>query len=56
MRGLHLLHRFTLITLHREHKNEIKEEQFYGNSFGSVLLFKAKSNSLKLGWRLEREV
>ena len=39
------------LRLYRERKNEIKEEIFYGNSFHSVLLFKARSNSLKLGWR-----
>lgn len=39
------------LQLFRSCKKEIREEKFYDNTFGSVLLFRARSNSLKLGWR-----
>jgi len=39
------------LSLYRTFKEEIGEEQIYDNTFGSVLLFRARSNCLKLGWR-----
>ena len=36
-------------------KQQMEEEKFYDNSFSSVLLFRCRSNTLKLGWRLEKE-
>ena len=39
------------LSLYRNLKNTIKEENFYDNTFGSVLLFRARTNCLKLDWR-----
>ena len=39
------------LELYREYKNEIKEEEIYENDFESCLLFRARSNTLKLNWR-----
>ena len=39
------------LAIYREYKNEIKTENFYDNTFQSVLLFRARANCLKLGWR-----
>ena len=39
------------LRIYKELKNEIKEEKFYDNSEKSHLLFKGRSNTLKLNWR-----
>ena len=36
------------------HNEEIKDPGFYDNTWGSELLFKARTNTLKLGWRLNK--
>ena len=46
----HMEDKHTLET-YRLYKQEIKEEGIYSNTFASVLLFRARSNCLKLGWR-----
>lgn len=46
-----ILEEKTTLGLYRTYKGEIKEEQFYDNTFGSVLLFRARTNCLRLGWR-----
>lgn len=43
------------LEIYSRHKKEIKEETFYDNTEKSVLLFKARSNTLKLGWRNKYE-
>jgi len=45
------LNQKSTLTIYRENKSEIKEETFYGNDLGSILLFKARANCLKLGWK-----
>lgn len=42
--------RSTLI-YYREYKQEIKQEIIYDNNWRSVLLFRSRTNSLKLNWR-----
>ena len=37
--------------LYREYKKRIMQESFYDNTWGSTLMFRARSNSLKLNWR-----
>ena len=37
--------------LYRQYKNNIRQEIFYDNTWDSVLLFRARSDSLNLGWR-----
>ena len=32
-------------------KSKIHEEMIYNNSFGSVILFRCRTNTLKLNWR-----
>ena len=39
------------LRLYRNFKKEIQEERMYDNTFESVLLFRARANCLKLGWR-----
>ena len=39
------------LNVYGEFKNQIKQENFYDNRWESVLLFRARSNSLALGWR-----
>jgi len=39
------------LNTYRQFKNEIKQEMFYDNTWESVLLFRARSNSLQLDWR-----
>ena len=45
MRGMSTLEHY------RVHKTKIKQEIFYDNNWKSVLLFRSRSNSLKLNWR-----
>ena len=45
-----LLEKQTMV-LYATFKNEIKEEKFYDNTFEASLIFKARSNVLKLDWR-----
>ena len=40
---------------YRINKENIKEEQFYDNSLASILMFRCRSNTLRLGWRIEKE-
>ena len=39
------------LSFYRMHKQNIGEEYFYDNSFESCLLFRGRSNPLKLEWR-----
>ena len=39
------------ISVYNECKSEIRDEGLYENDWGSVLLYRCRSNSLKLGWR-----
>ena len=39
------------LSLYRQFKNTIKQELFYCNDWDSILLFRARSNSLNLNWR-----
>lgn len=39
------------LELYIAHKGKIKEEKFYDNTEESILMFKARSNTLKLNWR-----
>ena len=39
------------ISLYNECKSEIRDESLYENDWGSVLLFRCRSNSLRLKWR-----
>lgn len=39
------------LELYSSFKTEIKEENYYDNTEGSVLMFRARSNTLKLRWR-----
>ena len=41
----------TTMETYRQYKNEIKQENLYDNTWESVLLFRARSNSLNLAWR-----
>ena len=34
-----------------QNKSKIHEERIYNNSFGSVILFRCRTNTLKLNWR-----
>lgn len=45
MLGLSTLH------LYRQYKTNIREDDIYDNTWDSVLMFRARSNSLGLGWR-----
>ena len=45
MRGMSTLEHY------RVHKTKIKQEIFYDNKWKSVLLFRSRSNCLKLNWR-----
>lgn len=39
------------LTMYKEFKRNIRQENFYDNTYKSCLLFRARANSLKLGWR-----
>ena len=39
------------LQVYRSYKQELKEENFYDNAAESIIMFKARSNSLKLKWR-----
>ena len=39
------------LSIYKKYKTKIQEETIYDNSFGSKLLFRARSNSLELFWR-----
>ena len=39
------------LTLYRQHKQVIREENFYDNTYKSILLFRARTNTLLLNWR-----
>ena len=41
----------TTLESYRQFKTEIKQENFYDNTWESALLFRLRSNSLSLGWR-----
>ena len=43
--------------IYTTHKRVIREEQFYDNTEGAWLMFRARTNTLGLGWRkrFERE-
>ena len=41
----------TTVQLYCKWKSKIKEERIYDNTEASTLLFRARSNTLKLGWR-----
>ena len=41
----------TTLEIYRLGKLQIRQEKHYDNSFESCLLFRARSNSLQLGWR-----
>jgi hypothetical protein len=45
------LHSRSTLDLYREHKQQIGEESMYDNRYRSVLMYRSRSNSLKLGWR-----
>ena len=46
----------TTVKLYAENKQKIQgEEKLYSNDFRSILLFRCRSNTLKLGWRNEYE-
>jgi hypothetical protein len=49
------LARKSTLDLYATHKRDIREETFYEDTFESSLLFRARSNSLKLGWRRKFE-
>ena len=38
------------LRLYRTHKRYIREEQFYDNTEGAGLMFRARTNTLGLGW------
>ena len=40
----------SILTLYRTHKRVIREEQFYDNTEGAGLMFRARTNTLGLGW------
>ena len=48
---MHDLESRSTLGIYKQFKHSIVEEKFYDNTFGSVLLFKARSNCLKLNWR-----
>ena len=39
------------LSIYKQFKTGLSEEKFYDNTFGSIILFRARANSLKLGWR-----
>jgi hypothetical protein len=39
------------LQLYRDHKHQIAEEKMYDNRYRSVLLYRCRTNTLKLGWR-----
>ena len=41
----------TTMEIYRQYKNNLRLEIIYNNTYESVLLFRARSNSLNLGWR-----
>ena len=41
----------TTLTLYSRHKTEIRQEEIYENDWSSVLLFRCRTNTLKLNWR-----
>ena len=45
------MQQLTTLQFYREHKTSMREEHFYDNTWQSILLFRSRSNSLKLGWR-----
>ena len=45
------LNQKSTLTIYKQYKEKIYEEKFYDNTFGSILLFRARSNTLKLAWR-----
>ena len=49
------LDRRSTLKIYQEFKREKREEKFYDNTEESVLMFKARSNCLKLNWRLRFE-
>ena len=44
-------HRYTYYDLYRKSKGKIKEESIYSNNYGSILLFKCRTNTLNLNDR-----
>ena len=45
------LEKKSTLTIYKQHKTDIKEENFYDNSYKSILMYRARSNTLQLGWR-----
>ena len=45
------LDRLSSVGIYREWKKKIKEERFYDNTEGSIVLFGARANSLRLNYR-----
>jgi len=43
------------LVVYGRYKYDIKQEEFYENTIESSLLFKARTNTLKLGWRASFE-
>ena len=41
----------TALAVYTRFKKEISEEEIYVNEYNSVLLYRCRSNMLKLGWR-----
>ena len=39
------------LTLYKQYKQVVREEKFYDNTYKSVLLFRARTNTLLLNWR-----
>jgi hypothetical protein len=45
------LERKETLSIYRTWKTEIREEGFYENSYRSVIMFRCRTNTLKLTWR-----
>ncbi len=41
----------SLLELYRQYKHVITEEELYDNTYKSVLIYRARTNTLKLNWR-----
>ena len=41
----------TTLAVYNQHKREIGDEKVYVTDYGSVLLYRCRSNTLRLDWR-----
>ena len=51
MKWIEEMNEKSTLEMYRTYKREIKEERFYDNTTESCLMFRARSDTLKLGWR-----